>query len=367
MPIAGLALIAALALGGGDGGGDGATTKAGSTGTDTSTTAPPGPPVIKDVVVGGRPNNIVMANGKAWVVRSGNPRLAVINAKTAKRERYSPDVGGAPSGEAAGFGKLWVINQGAPSLVAIGLKSHRREGSAVPLPAQGKAVAVAGGSNAMWVGVRGNPGLLLRIDPNNRAQPAKTIELPDGLQNITVGGGAVWIIARRRNTVTRLDIASGTQRPIFVGEKPFGIAYGGGAVWVTNNGDDTVTRIDSGSLNTRILPVGRGPKGVAVGAGAVWVANSIASTVTRIDPDTNQPVGDPIEVATQPLRRRHPRRRRLGHEPRRRQGPAAVGAARGRASRRRRPAAPRPPAASASGSGAGARSRSAGRACAGAT
>ncbi len=300
VPIAGLALIAALALGGRDGGNDGATTKAGSTGTGTGTAAEPGPPAITDVVVGGRPNNIVMANGKAWVVRSGNPRLAVINAKTAKRERYSPNVGGEPSGEAAGFGKLWVINQSAPSLVAIGLKSHRQEGSAVPLPSQGKAVAVAGGSNAMWVGVRGNPGLLLRIDPRNRSQPAKTIELPDGLQNITVGGGAVWIIARRRNTVTRLDIASGTQRPIFVGEKPFGIAYGGGAVWVTNNGDDTVTRIDSGSLNTRILPVGRGPKGIAVGAGAIWVADSIASTVTRLDPDTNQPDGDPIKVATNP-------------------------------------------------------------------
>jgi predicted Ser/Thr protein kinase len=299
VPIAGLALITALALGGGDdGGGQGTTTTSGSTGTDT--TAPPRPPAITDVVVGGRPNNIVMANGKAWVVRSGNPRLVVINAKTAKREPYSPSVGGEPSGEAAGFGKLWVINQSAPSLVAIGLKSHRQEGSAVPLPAQGKAVAVAGGSNAMWVGVRGSPGLLLRIDPRNRAQPAKTIELPDGVQNIAVGGGAVWIIARRRNTVTRLDISNGTQRSIFVGEKPFGIAYGRGAVWVTNNGDDTVTRIDSGSLNTRILPVGRGPKGVAVGAGAVWVANSIASTVTRIDPETNQPDDEAIKVATNP-------------------------------------------------------------------
>ncbi len=209
--------------------------------------------------MGGRPNNIVLASGKAWVVRSGNPRLVVINAKTAKREPYSPRVG-VPSGEAAGFGKLWVINQAAPSLVPIGLKSHRQEGQAVPLPAQGKPVAVAAGSNAMWVGIRGNPGLLLRIDPKNRGQPAKTIELPDGLQNLTVGAGAVWVIARRRNTVTRLDIASGTQRPIFVGEKPFGIAYGRGAVWVTNNGDDTVTRIDSGSLNTRILPSAAVPR-----------------------------------------------------------------------------------------------------------
>jgi YVTN family beta-propeller protein len=297
VPIAGLALIAALALGGGDDGGNGGSTSAGS--TSTATTTPAQEVAIKELVLGGRPNNIVVASGKAWVVRSGNDRLAVIDTETVKREPYSPRVG-EPSGEAAGFGKLWVINQAAPSLVPIGLKSHRQEGQAVPLPDHGVAVAVAAGSNAMWVGVRGNPGLLLRIDPKNRAQPAKTIELPDGLQNIAVGGGAVWIIARRANTVTRLDIASGTQRPIFVGEKPFGIAYGRGAVWVTNNGDDTVTRIDSGSLNTATIETGRGPKGIAVGAGAVWVANSIASTVTRIDPQANRPSGQPISVATNP-------------------------------------------------------------------
>jgi DNA-binding beta-propeller fold protein YncE/predicted Ser/Thr protein kinase len=297
VPIAGLALIAALALGGGDNGGNGGTTTGKSTSTATTTPAPP--VAIKSVPAGGRPNNIVLADGKAWVVRSGNERLVVIDAKTGKREPYSPRVG-VPSGEAAGFGKLWVINQAAPSLVPIGLRSHRQEGKAVPLPAHGKAVAVAAGSNAMWVGVRGNPGLLLRINPKNRDQPDKTIELPDGLQNIAVGGGAVWIIARRRNTVTRLDIASGTQRPIFVGEKPFGIAYGRGAVWVTNNGDDSVTRIDSGSLNTAILEVGNGPKGIAVGAGAVWVANSLASTVTSIDPQTNRRARADVPVATNP-------------------------------------------------------------------
>jgi hypothetical protein len=299
VPIAGLALIAAFALGGGDngGGGGGGATTGESTGTTTATQ--PQDVAIKTAVIGGRPNNIVLANGKAWVVRSGNPRLAVIDAKTVKRAPYSPRVGN-PSGEAAGFGKLWVINQDAPSLVPIGLTSHRQEGKAVPLPSGGVAVAVAAARSSMWVGIRGNPALLLRIDPKNRDRPAKTIGLDDGLQNIAVGGGAVWIIARRANTVTRLDIASGNQRPIFVGDKPFGIAYGRGAVWVTNNGDDTVTRIDSGSLNTSTIETGRGPKGIAVGANAIWVANSIASTVTRIDPEINRPSGDPISVATNP-------------------------------------------------------------------
>ncbi len=300
IPVAGLALIAVLALG--DGGSDnGATTGTGAgTSTGEGTTAPAQAPPIKSVTLqGSRPNNIVLAGGKAWVVRSGRDRLAVVDADTVKRLPYSPRVGDSPSGEAAGFGKLWVVNQSVPSLVPIGLRSHRQDGAAVALPNHGKAVSVATDARAVWVGVRGDPGLLLRVDPRARVVQ-KTIELPDGLQNIAVGGGAVWIIARRANTVTRLDISSGQQRSIFVGQDPFGIAFGRGAVWVTNNGDDTVTRIDSGSLNTSVIPVGRGPKGVAVGAGAVWVANSIASTLTRIDPQANRPSGDPIAVATNP-------------------------------------------------------------------
>jgi YVTN family beta-propeller protein len=295
IPVIALAVVVAVVLAGNDGGTTGTTSKT----TPTTAATPETPPMKTMTLQGSRPGNIVLASGKAWVVRSGNPRLVVIDAKTFKRLSYSPRVGDRPAGEAAGFGKLWVVNQSVPSLVPIGLKSHRQEGTAVPLPAQGIAVAVAVGERAVWVGIRGNPGLLLRIDPTRR-QVAKTIELPDGLQNLVVGAGAVWVIARRTNTVTRVDISSGNQRPIFVGQNPFGIAYGRGAVWVTNNGDDTVTRIDSGSLNTSTIPVGRGPKGIAVGAGAIWVADSITSTLTRIDPQTLRPDPRPIDVAMNP-------------------------------------------------------------------
>jgi hypothetical protein len=296
VPVVALAVVAVLLLDGGNDGNGGQTT--GTTGTTTAnqqgdTTVP-----TKSLTLGGRPNNIVVSGGNAWIVRSGVDRLTVVDADTVKRRPFRPRVGN-PAGEAAGFGKLWVANQAGNTLVAIGLKSHRQEGAAVALPPGGRPVAVAVGERAVWVGIRGNPGLLVRVDPRTR-QAVKSIPLPDGLQNITVGGGAVWVIARRRNTVTRVDIASATQRPVFVGERPFGIAYGRGAVWVTNNGDDTVTRIDAGSLNTLVAEVGRGPKGVAVGAGGIWVANSIASTLTRIDPATNQPAGEPIKVATNP-------------------------------------------------------------------
>jgi YVTN family beta-propeller protein len=297
VPIAALAAIAVLVLDGGgeDGGGGGQTT--GTTGTTTNQQGNAAVPT-KSVRLPGRPNNIVVASGNAWVVRSGNDRLAAIDVDTLKRKPFSPRVGN-PAGEAAGFGKLWVANQDGPTLIPIGLTSHRQEGRAVALPGGGRPVAVAVGERAVWVGIRGDPGQLVRVDPRTR-EVVKSIPLPAGLQNIAVGGGAVWVIARRANTVTRVDIASATQRPIFVGEQPFGIAYGQGAVWVTNNGDDTVTRIDAGSLNTAVIGVGRGPKGIAVGAGGVWVANSTASTLTRIDPETSEPAGQPIKVAINP-------------------------------------------------------------------
>ena len=292
VPVAALVAIAVVALSGGDGGGDGGgqTTGAGTTTQQGNATIP-----IKSLRLPGRPNNIVVSGGHAWVVRSGNDRLAVIDAETVKRAPYRPRVGD-PAGEAAGFGKLWVGNQDGPTLVPIGLESHRQEGAAIPLQTTGRPVAVATSESAVWVGIRGRPGALIRVDPRSR-KPTKTITLEDGLQNIAVGGGAVWVIARRANTVTRVDIASGGQRPIFVGERPFGIAYGQGAVWVTNFGDDTVTRIDGGSLNTVPIPVDRGPKGIAVGAGAVWVVNSISATLTRIDPETSRPDGQPIKIA----------------------------------------------------------------------
>jgi YVTN family beta-propeller protein len=294
VPIAALAVVAVVALGGGGDGGGQTTSSARTTTTAQGTAAVP----TKSVRVQGRPNNIVVARGNAWVVRSGIDRLAAIDATTVKRRSFSPRVGN-PAGVAAGFGKLWVANQDGPTLIPVGLKSHRQEGPAVALPAGGRPVAVAVGEHAVWVGIRGGAGRLVRVDPRAR-QSVKSIALTAGLQNIAVGGGAVWVIARRANTVTRVDIASATQRQIFVGERPVGIAYGQGAVWVTNNGDDTVTRIDAGSLNTAVIETGRGPKGVAVGAGGVWVANSIASTLTRIDPETNAPAGRPIKVATNP-------------------------------------------------------------------
>jgi YVTN family beta-propeller protein len=304
LPVLALAVVAAVALSGGDGGG-GATAPPGP--ATTATTAPSGEQgpavagtVAKTVTVGGRPNGVVVAGGLVWVLRSRSDRLVTLRLSGA-RAPYHPQVGPLPAAAAALSGRLWVGIQRDSTLVSVGLKSHRVIGSPVPIQSQGgKLVGVAAGERGVWVGVRGTPGLATRVSPTRRQIVAQVV-MPDGVQDLAVGAGAVWVLGRRSNTVTRVDISDGQKRVINVGKDPSGVAVGAGAVWVTNNGDDTVTRIDQGSLVTRVIGVGDGPNRIAVGGGAVWVANRNDSTLTRIDPETSRPVGEPVEVGANPF------------------------------------------------------------------
>jgi YVTN family beta-propeller protein len=302
VPVLALAAIAAVVLSGGDGSGGGNGTTPATTPTGAS--PPDGPTVAgtvgRTVDVNGRPNAVVASGGLVWVLRSRSDRVMALRAPNGRRARFRPSVGTLPAAMAAGYGRLWVGNQGEAQLVAIGLRSHQRTGAPIQLPTEGKVVGVAAGERGVWVGIRGDPGRVVRVSPSQR-RIVKDIPMPDGVQDLAVGAGAVWVIGRRSNTVTRVDVSSGQTRAINVGADPAGLAIGSNAVWVTNSGDDTVTRVDAGSLVTRVIGVGDGPYRVAVGGGAVWVANRNDSTLTRIDPETNRRVADPVEVGANPF------------------------------------------------------------------
>jgi DNA-binding beta-propeller fold protein YncE len=299
IPVLALAILAIVLLSGGDGSArDAATTPTGRTATPAD--APAGTvPANGRIKVGGRPNDVVATGKLVWVVRRPVDTLATIVPSSDRRARAQPRVGAAATSADAGFGHLWVADDDAPALVSIGLGSHRQDGAAIPLPSQGHVVSVATGERGVWVGIRSRPGLIVRVDPSQRTIQ-KTVEMADGVQDIAVGAGAVWVVGRYANTVTRVDVGTGRQDRIFVGRKPAGIAVGADAVWVANSRDRTVTRIDTGSLGTSTIRVGDTPAGVAVGGGSVWVANRLDNTVTRIDAATGKRVGDPVEVDTNP-------------------------------------------------------------------
>ncbi len=298
-PVVALAVVAALALSGGGEGGEqsgGGATGTASTDGDGVTRAGR---VAQTIQVDGRPNGVAAVGDLVWVLRGRSRRLTALDAQTGRRAGRRPVAGDLPANVSAGHGRLWVAIQRPPSVAEIRHRSGRRVG-AIPMPVRGAVIAVAAGEGGVWVGVRSSPGLLFRIDPTTR-EIVKRVEIADGVQDIAVGAGAIWVVGRTADTVTRVDVGTGRQTAINVGANPAGVAVGEGGAWVTNNADDTVTRIDPGSLVTRVIGVGDAPYRVATGGGAVWVANRNDSTLTRLDPETNRPVGDPVEVRSNPF------------------------------------------------------------------
>ena len=118
---------------------------------------------------------------------------------------------------------------------------------------------------------------------------------------ITPNGLNAWVVDAAGNSVSVIDTRtrSVVQGPISVGLAPRGIAItpNGGRVYVTNSGEDTVTVLSTATFGTvgAPIPVGPEPDGVAIspdggrifvaqrGGGISVIAASSASVVDSID------------------------------------------------------------------------------------
>ena len=135
-------------------------------------------------------------------------------------------------------------------------------------------MAVATGAGAVWVAVRNisaadhSPESIVRIDPSTGIQ--QQIAVADGVQDLAVGEGAVWVTNRFTNTVTKIRASDGKQARVAVGPGPKGIAVGEGAVWVAASQDDEITRINPSSLQVRHIHIDAIPERLTVGGGSVW-------------------------------------------------------------------------------------------------
>jgi len=255
------------------------------------------------IPVGSRPNALVVARGRLWVASQGETRLRLIDTATNEPVRSAPKVGVGAAALDAGFGSVWIAKGTTQTLLQYGAKTARRVGAPITLP-PGTAVAVSTGERGVWVGSRSGregfePQTVARVDYRTAMLARSALIQPDGVQDIAVGDGAVWVIGRQRPIVTRISVATGAEKRLVVGGNPQRLAIGQGAVWVSNN-DGSVSRIDLETRNIRRIPVGREPRGIAVGRGAVWVANSLDGTATRIDPKTGKVVAKPVEVGGNP-------------------------------------------------------------------
>jgi streptogramin lyase len=293
------AVVAAVAISGGGTGPDGRDGPAPAATTASAAR-------LQGVAVGGRPNGVAIAGGDAYVTIPGAERLRQIDLDRFDRARPGPRVGRGAFDIDSGYGSLWVTTAtDRERLTRIDLATGLRTVRGLP---DGEPVAVEAGENAVWVGIRGArfrstpTPKVVRIDPRTM-EVVRTIEVPRGVQDMAVGGGAVWVTNRATDSVTRIDVRTGAQQVVTVGRGPSGLAIGSGSVWTANGEESTVTRIDRQThRSSATVSVPGQPRFAAFGGGDVWVSTFASSTLVRIDGDTGRAAGDPIDVALNPTK-----------------------------------------------------------------
>jgi hypothetical protein len=277
------------------------------TSTPARTTAPPrAAPVAgrlaATIPVGRRPNALVVAGDHLWVASQSEPRLRLFDTRSNDPAPASPKVGVGATSLAAGFASVWIVKGTTHTLLRYSSRGLSRAGPATVLPL-GEPIAIATSKRAVWVGSRhgpqGVPETATQVAFGASPSIVSSIIAPDGVQDLTVGRGAIWVVGRRQPRITRIDTRTGSQRTFSVGGAPQRVAVGAGATWVSND-EGYVSRIDLRSGRIKRIGVGRGPRGIAVGDGAVWVAASLAGTLTRLDPATGDVVGRPVQVGSNP-------------------------------------------------------------------
>jgi predicted Ser/Thr protein kinase len=307
--LAGAAIVViavVLFAGGGDDGGPG--TGATTAGTETTATTPAEAAGVKGtqtVGVDPRPNAMAYANGRVWVTSPRTNRLVGLPAdgKGKRRTLRLPWNAGTTS-VAYGFGALWVTNGPQARVVKLDPKSGKVE--ADRLLGSGEAVVVATGSDAVWVARRAvmtsdPPSSVVKISPRDGA--TKILQFgQEGVADLTVGGGYVWVPNRRRARISRIDPASADRKSTPIGLGKHRVAYGAGQVWITNYDDGTISQNTRALDNAATVPLTvRGPQGIAVSGTTVWVAANLDDAVVRIDAKTAKPIGEPIAVGRNPV------------------------------------------------------------------
>ncbi len=237
------------------------------------------------------PNSIAVdSKGDVWVVSLGSGRVSVYNPNSRPRpnsrlRRY--EVGGEPNAIVLAFGKAWVTNSGDGTVSEIDQFSARDEASAEvkTIPEVGSHPSgIAAGEGAVWVANSGSR-TVARIDPET--ERVKPISVGRSVNGVAVEKGTVWVTNPAEGTVTRIVPRSegGEVRggPIAVGDEPKGIVTGSNGAWIADNKGGKVVSIARGLVGKEIKPGGE-PNAIAVEPGVVWVTKLDNSSVTPFKP-----------------------------------------------------------------------------------
>jgi YVTN family beta-propeller protein len=289
--VAALAVVAFVALRGGDGGGGGNGNGNGNgEGSDGS-----GLSVGNTVDVAEMPDGVAVGED-VWVASTRGAAVTRLDEPTGDVvESYPLD--GEPLAVVIAEGSVWVTQRAADTVARLD-PADGTVTATIEVPDQ--PAALTAGPGAIWVS--GTGGTLTKIDPATNT-PTVVLEDRGDVRNAAVTDTAVWVTLFDENLVLALDPATGEEiRSIPVGANPDPIVVAPSGVWVANRGDDTVTQIDpaDGTI-TATVDVGDEPTGLAAdGDDRIWVISRLGGRLELIDP-ASAAIVDDLPIGGRPL------------------------------------------------------------------
>jgi YVTN family beta-propeller protein len=296
-------VIAALTLANDDPPGRAAVSTPTATATPTPTATAAAPEVVRKIKVGQRPNLVRAAGNNIFVGSFRRDRMNIVDAKTGKVESYAPKIGFGSADAVVTDNSLWVAASRSNQVVRLNARTGRPIGGPIGLPFRPSSIAAAGGS--IWVGmVPGNdqPDQLVPIDPKT-GRLGTVVSYPYGIMSMTSSPSALWVAARRRAMIQRVDPHTGQLvKSIRVGRsRSEDIVYSRGWLWIATPEDNVVTKLDTSDSTQIPISVGQFPRQLAVSRDTVYVTNYNSSDLTVIDAKSSEVVGEPLRVGVNPF------------------------------------------------------------------
>jgi YVTN family beta-propeller protein len=148
----------------------------------------------------------------------------------------------------------------------------------------------------------GAPDKLIKIDPRS-GQTIASADYAWGIGSITTSPTAVWVAARRRARIQRVDPATAAVvKTLQVGRsRSQDIVYRAGSLWLATPEDNAVYKVNTSTGKSIPISVGQEPRQLAVGKDKVYVTNFSSSDLYVIDTKRSRVEGTPLPLSVNPF------------------------------------------------------------------
>jgi Protein kinase domain len=261
--------------------------------TPTPTPVPAAQPRVTTFEdVARRPRGVVVARGDVWLISSHQGDVARLDAETGDPHGRQQWIGQGATDIARDGKLIWITSRERRAFMALSADTGRMlRYKDLGMP----AIRIAAGPTGVWVVGRpapDGPAVLHRFNGDDLEQPPAEYRFRNGITDIALGGGEVWVASQRVGRVLRVRPGSDApEHAAWLNEPAAALAYGRGYVWASIQPDDSVARIDP-RIEDDVISTANAerPEQIVVTRGRVWTASSTDHSVVAVNPRTTNAV-----------------------------------------------------------------------------